>query len=123
MNLDVLCARYAQQIVEDKPGNVEIKKLTTILKNAIGVMREDGLFAFYLFLKYKNEEGKHIWSKIIKLWKDNETHLVDEDDESQVIKLTENLSDIFLARRITERTLVYAYYGLRSHEDFKKGEP
>lgn len=121
-NMEAICAKHGSEIVKKKPRKKEdAKKLETVVRNSLAVMREEGLFAFYLFLRYRwKEGGKVIWPQIKALWnQDSVGGLLSGkgDDRDQVIELTENLNDILLAREITERALVYALYGLRAEDE------
>ena len=117
-NIEARCAHYGSRIVENKnQAGKGPERLETIARNALGVLREDGLFAFYLFLRYRwGEGGDVIWSQIKALWgHDALGPLIGTGpDRREVIELTESLPDLLLAREATERALVYALYGLRS---------
>lgn len=122
-NMETLCARYGSKIVEDKAQVKDEKRLETIVRNALGILREEGIFAFYIFLQYrgdkngKDEGGKLIWSQVSALWRDKKAGpLVSgggDVSRDQVIAVTEDLQTLLLARQVTERMLVYALYGLR----------
>lgn len=117
-HLEAVCARYGSEIVQRKGGDKEAKRLETILRNALGVLREDGVFAFYLFLRYRWEDGgKVIWPQLKALWQNDAIGPLltgAGSDRDQVIALTDDLQALLLARDVAERTLVYALYGLRA---------
>lgn len=113
-SMEACCARFGSQIVQDKKG-VDAKDLETITRNALAVMREEGLFAFYLYLQYRKDKGGQvIWDGVKALWQSGEGgQLLGTDDErAALIALTENLHDVLLARQLAERMLTYALYGL-----------
>ena len=122
-NMDASCARHGSRIVQNKGDETKAKRLETVTRNALGVMREEGLFAFYVYLKYRwKEGGAVIWEHVRGLWKDDSVGPLitgDGDEREQVIALTGSLNDVLLAREVTERTLIYALYGLRA-ENAKK---
>lgn len=124
-NIEALCAKYGSEIVKKRGEKKEPKKLETVTRNALGVMREEGLFAFYLYLQYRwKEGGKIVWPQIAALWQNKGIGpLVSSPsvNREQVIALTGNLNDLLLAREVTERALIYALYGLRA-ENSKKGK-
>ena len=120
-HLEPLCAHFGSQIVQDKGQAKDPKRLETIVRNALGVMREEGLFAFYLYLRYRWEDGgKVIWPQIRALWREEAVGPLlgggsdDENDREAVIALTDDLPKLLLARQLAERALVYALYGLRA---------
>ena len=116
MNIEPRCAYYGSQIAE--ATEVDSKRLQTIVRNSLGVMREEGLYAFYLYLRYRwSEGGRAIWPQIKNLWEDEAVGPLwpeVEEDRDGVISITEDLHDLLLAREVAERALVYALYGLRA---------
>jgi len=114
-HLEAVCARYGGNIEAQAPDQ-------NIIRNALGVLREDGVFAFYLFLQYrKGQGGGVIWNGILQLWQDDAVGpLLPKDikdakrERQEVIALTNDLQALLLAREVAERTLVYALYGLRA---------
>ena len=130
-NVEARCAHYGSQIVRNKSMAKDPKRLEAVVRNALGVLRNDGIFAFYLYLQYrsrkdkggKEEGGKLTWSQVQNLWTDGEIGPLlsgNGDIRDQVIALTEDLNALLLARKVAEQTLIYALYGLRAED--KKGE-
>jgi len=116
-NLDAHCAHCAHQIVA-LSGTSRDKELENRLNNALSVLQEDGFYAFYLFLKYRDLDRppKDVWSLLRALLRGDAVGapLPPEDDDTAVIQLTEDLQTLLLAKQLTERTLIYVRYGLRS---------
>lgn len=130
-NVEARCAHYGSQIVRNKSMAKDPKRLEAVVRNALGVLRNDGIFAFYLYLQYrsrkdkdgKEEGGKLTWLQVQELWADGEIGPLlsgNGNIRDQVIALTEDLSALLLARKVAEQTLIYALYGLRAED--KKGE-
>lgn len=118
-NLEAVCAGYGSAIERRKDEAKDAKRLQTLIRNALGVLREDGLFAFYLFLQYrKGEGGGVIWDEVRQLWQDAAVGplLGKGGGKAEVIQLTDDLPALLLAREVAERTLIYALYGLRGKE-------
>ncbi len=124
-HLEAVCAQYGNKIESRKDEAKDVSRLQTILRNALGVLREDGVFAFYLFLQYrakkdargKDEGGGIIWDEIRQLWRNDAVGPLltgKGSDRDQVVALTNDLQALLLAREVAERTLVYALYGLRA---------
>ncbi len=118
-NLDSYCARYAQQIVGLVEEEKDVKDLENHLTKALGVLQEDGLYAFYLYLRYRKLDtgDKDVWGKIRGLLQEEamgQPLRSSGDDDNDVVGLTEELGPLFLAKDLAERTLVYARYGLRA---------
>ena len=122
-NLDFFCSNCAQAIVNLAGDNK--KELENRITNALGVLQEDGVFAFYLFLKYRKMDqlpGEQetsrwpVWQELAQLLRNEAigSPLSNEDDDLAVIQLTKNLSQLLLAKQILERVLIFARYGLRS---------
>lgn len=116
-NLDAYCAQCAHEIVSLSGQNRD-KELENRLNNALGVLQEDGFYAFYLFLKYRDLDRppKDVWRQIKALLQNDAVGapLPQGNDDNAVIQMTEDLRKLLLAKQLTERALVYARYGLRS---------
>ena len=125
-NLDALCARYGSAIVDQRGSQEEAKKTETTTRNALGVMREQGVFAFYLFLQGQwKAGGDKVWGQVEQLWQDpavGRLLATQGEPRDNVIALTKNLSDLLLARKVAERMLVYALYGLQAERKKAKSK-
>jgi len=124
-NLDFYCAQCAQEIVKlSDHGESRDKELENRLNNALGVLQEDGFYAFYLYLKYRNldrvarggDKAWPVWPKLAELLRTEAVGapLGAGANDTAVIEMTEDLRKMLLAKQLTERTLIYARYGLRS---------
>lgn len=109
-NFDYLCAKYGQELLEYK-GEAN-KTDEVVIQKSLGVLQEDGLFAFILFLEAKNEPIRcSILKKVAELLDDvNLTYTNKKDIREKILEITENMDDMFLAKDLIEKTLVYARY-------------
>jgi len=101
-NLDMKCAeagRLVAQQVEEK-----------LINSCLGILQHDGVYAFSLYVKAQKKDAAF----------ENccETLLQDaalpKDYAKQTSPLYTNLDDIFLAKDILERMLVYARYHVKA---------
>ncbi len=144
-NLDLICFENGTQIPLGKGNKSEIDKVEDMKKNEIvirkslGVLQEDGVFAFILYLgaegafktvksnekdnKMKDEEKivRNVREKVCELLKRQEIGLLDDidpDNQQGVINdfktLGEDLNDLLLAKTLIEKTLIYALYHAKS---------
>lgn len=122
-NLDAHCAHCANDIVA-MSGTGRDKDLENRLNNALGVLQEDGFYAFYLFLKYRkldhlaqdtDDKAWPVWPRLVELLRNPEVGTpLQGNNDAAVVQLTEDLQKLLLAKQLTERTLIYARYGIRS---------
>jgi hypothetical protein len=122
-NLDALCAQCAQKIVK-LSGATRDKDLENHLRNALGVLQEDGFYAFHLFLRYRKldrqstgpkDKAWRVWPELEELLQKPELGApLQGAGEKAVIQMTGDLQNLLLAKQLTERTLIYALYGVRS---------
>jgi len=109
-NLDFICIKYGQQMPDKDSEN--------IIRKALGVLKEDGVYAMFLWLETKDNEVK---KKLIPLLNEpliKKSLLQGSDKFPDNFKdLTEKLRDIaqdinklFFLKKILERTLIYALY-------------
>lgn len=113
INLDKVVAevgfKLAEKFREDDP-----KKFENIATKALGVLIEDGLFAFAVWLESRGEEerkySKHIISASLNLL--SEILNVTGRGIISVIKddISPNLEKMLLARNLLERMLIYTRY-------------
>jgi hypothetical protein len=127
-NLDRLCFKYGIEI--PIAGN---EKNENIIQKSLGVLQEDGVFAFILYIKAKgafktkdcNEEDKIAGSikfQVCSLLKEQGISLfndtIDLDNQRNVIEafksLGEGLDSLLLAKALIEKTLIYALYHSKS---------
>jgi len=107
-NLDYLCAKYGQGIPSIPKNDEE-----NIIQKSLGVLQEDGLFAFLLFLESKNNDvNKRIKNKTAQLL--HEVGLTNDANDTnmreKILEITKNIDEMFLAKNLIERTLIYARY-------------
>jgi len=108
-NLDYLCAKYSQEIPKKS-------KDETLIQKSLGVLQEDGLFAFVVFLESKKDKNKEasvsILEKTAKLL--NEVGIVKDANSrnmrEKILKITKDIDIMFLAKDLIERALIYARY-------------
>ena len=119
--LDMKCAEYGNKIVEEIGNASEKNKIETIITKTLGVLQEDGVYAFALYSKSKsgNETTEKrtamtIYNKSCELLKVVKIRLLPENCNDLISGIRENLANdldnLFLAKELLERTLVYARY-------------
>lgn len=109
-NLDVQCAVHAQAIAD-------IADESTVSK-ILGVLQEDGVYAFYLYslaLKKKSKaKAEAIMRECSGLLRNNNLITSDgitaENVRDIIAPLAADLDRLFFAKELLERTLVYARY-------------
>jgi len=79
--LDTKCAEYGNNIANISDNN------ETIINKSLGVLQEDGVYAFFLYLESRGNKEKKVTSKV-----------------------TKNLDHLLFTKNMLERTLVYARY-------------
>jgi hypothetical protein len=116
--IEAKCAEKAQEIVK-LAGGKKNADLENRLRNAMAILQEEGLYAFFLFLQYRNKQNdlEKAWKVLAELLK---TFQIEQltgafaQDEKKVVAITANLDKLFFTRQILAQTLIYALYGLRS---------
>lgn len=116
VNLEPLCARYGLEMIKE---DVKVKEQETILNKALGVLCENGIYAMSLYLLtcQNKEYGEYILTECRRLWQEEDIGLIKKDvsdDEDSMLKavrgMTEDLTTVILAKRLTEQTLTFARY-------------
>lgn len=111
-NLDALCAEYGFRIAKNTKNDVLITK-------ALGVLQEQGAYAFFLFLQSRGSSEKEAALRIIndsggliaEIFNNIEMENFQEKWPS-ILKanILNNLDSLFLVLQLLEQTLVYARY-------------
>lgn len=112
LNLDYICMKHAQQILRNE----------RILRKALGVLEEDGVYAMFLWLeknKKNNSPEEKIRRELTDLLNDGELREIlgvdkfrkDFDEFTEdLLKVASDIKRLLLLKRILQRTLTYALY-------------
>jgi hypothetical protein len=118
-NLDRLCAEYGYRFAEEikKAFNSEAKKAESLITKVLGVLREQGLYAFALFCESRGSSEKEGAGKMkditIELLKDKLSLISDANLLEEIRKkdgLASRLDDLLVAIQVLEKSLIYARY-------------
>jgi CRISPR/Cas system CMR-associated protein Cmr5 small subunit len=118
-NIDRLCAEYGYKFADEikKALNSDAKKAESLITKALGVLQEQGLYAFTLFCESRGntekegaEKMKEITTELLK----DKLGLISNDDLLEEIRkengLASRLDDLLLAIQVLEKSLIYARY-------------
>lgn len=112
-NLDLRCAEFGKELADLRDSD---EKLIT---DALSVLEEQGVYAFFLFLKARGKKAGGEVSKLcgIFLKKTPQASPLLKDGNADLFaglcKLAENLDDLLFARDLLHQALVYARYHLK----------
>jgi len=118
-NLDRLCAEYGYRFAEEIKNafNSDAKKAESLITKVLGVLREQGLYAFALFCKSRGsneEKGAEKMEEITKELLRDKLSLINNDDLLEEIRkkdgLASKLDDLLVAIQVLEKSLTYARY-------------
>jgi hypothetical protein len=128
-NLDQLCARYGYQIAADVCGAIK-KAAENHITKSLGVLQEDGVYAFALYQVSRGKREKEGAEKLKELAKGllhdarvppfNSNSVPDllegvrGNPQKYLTGLAEDLDSLLLAKRLLEQTLIYARYHAKS---------
>ena len=131
-NIDRLCAEYgltiAEKIFNAFDGDKKSKKSQTEnhITKSLGVLKEDGVYAFFLYQKSRTSEKKgaeRLLDQATNLLKEEEVELFGKSvaEPLSAIRdkdtgLASNLDNLILAKKILEQTLIYARYHAKALE-------
>lgn len=120
-NLDRLCAQYGWQIAQQVYEALG-KAAETHINKSLGVLQEDGVYAFFLYQVSRGEREKRGAERLKKqaqsLLKSVPIQpfnviggpLEAVRGNGSVAGLADNLDDLLLAKRLLEQALIYARY-------------
>ncbi|NPA63211.1 MAG: hypothetical protein GXN95_06645 [Methanococci archaeon] len=96
--------------------NNEWKKYRNEIDKALGVLANDGVYAYWGYCKSKNIENLFI-EKIEPLMEYTKTKLNDENYEEYFQKLSNDINDLLFFKEILEKTLTYVRYHAKALGD------
>ncbi|MCQ3972420.1 MAG: hypothetical protein DPW09_03115 [Anaerolineae bacterium] len=118
-NLDSRCAQFGYDLVKAVAPNDSLPKgdkakLENTITKSLGVLQENGVYAFFLYLEYRLKElgAEQMKSRSLGLLRHADVSLLAQNNDHFVAvrQLTENLDSLLLARQLIEQTLIYARY-------------
>jgi uncharacterized linocin/CFP29 family protein len=125
-NLDKKCFSCSLEIVkalnnvEDVKRKKKAKELFNFITKSLGILQEDGVFAFYVYLKSEKDEKSYIINAIeeetVNLLKENINNQLNASLE-KIQLLAEDINTLLLAKSLIEKTLIYARYQAKSESD------
>lgn len=118
-NLELKCAELGKQLAE-QPGVEE-----TLLTDALSVLEEQGVYAFFLYLEARGRQpGRAISSSCAKLLRKTPTGspLLTTDDMWQALqRLGEDLDNLLFARDLLRQALIYGRYHAKARDAARGG--
>lgn len=123
-NLDLACAIAGKEIAGEKPS----KELENLVRDALAVMEEQGVYALFLYLEKRSEKknkenAKAINQKLHKFMKQTpQQNPIISNNSNNILNsicndLATNLDRLLLAKDLLRQALVYALYHARLRED------
>lgn len=117
INLDYSCIEHGQRMPMDKDS-------ANLIRKALGVLQEDGVYAMFLWIEDKDKRKK-IRRELIGLLNEDDIkkHLLEEEFPDGFTQFCNKLGDIandidklLFLKKILERTLIYALYHAKIYE-------
>jgi len=116
LNLDYKCVECAQKISKIQDSNLENN-----LRKALGVLREDGVYAMFLWLEEK-DKSKTIRKELTELinegeikkyfLNDSESFNIEDFNKfcEKLREIAKDIDKLFFMKKLLARTLTYALY-------------
>lgn len=123
VNLDQLCAKYGYDMCQSVNAQLDKSKTENLITKSLGVLQEDGVYAFFLFQRSRGEGEKKGAIKLIEqacalLRSVGIKGFQESDDPLKTVheELAHDLDQLLLAKRLLEQTLIYARYHAKALE-------
>jgi hypothetical protein len=115
-NLDQLCAKYGWLIAEQVHQAIK-KQAENHITKSLGVLQEDGVYAFFLYQDSRGQREKPGANKLRDQAKEllREAGIKGFENASDPLaavrdRLASDLDQLLLAKRLLEQALIYARY-------------
>jgi uncharacterized linocin/CFP29 family protein len=125
-NLDKKCFSCSLEIVKalnnvkEAERKKKAKELFNFITKSLGILQEDGVFAFYVYLKSEKDEKSCtinvIEKETVNLLKESINDQLNASLE-KIQLLAEDINTLLLAKSLIEKTLIYARYQVKSQSD------
>lgn len=111
--LDAVCANSGMLIADEVNDE-------NIITKALGVLQEDGLYAFFLYLKAIKQEG--FSKKAVNLLEIAELIKINTSDILKSLQngLCNDLDRLIFAKNLLEKALIYARYHAKAKKNKKE---
>ncbi|MEJ2252314.1 MAG: hypothetical protein P8Y97_21970 [Candidatus Lokiarchaeota archaeon] len=117
---------FAEKTIESFKGDAT--KSEILLTKSLGVLQEQGIYAFILFCKSRPEAERESGNKIIEiteeLLKADLELILNNDDILKEIRdnlaSSSNLNKLILANRLLEKSLIYGRYHAKARKNENK---
>lgn len=122
-NLDLKCAEYGNKVITEINNPKEKNKIESAITKALGVLQENGLYAFSLYIKSKKGDvtASRLFDNTFALLKDDAIGILSSKTEDLSDSIREELSDdldkLLFAKDLTEHMLIYARYHAKALEE------
>ncbi len=117
-NLDLECAEVGRQIAAVCGADERL------MNRALGVLEEQGVYAFFLFLEAEGKEpGKSISKACLEFLRTKPTgsRLLGEGNQWKALQeLGQDLDSLLFARELLYQVLVYARYHLKAKDEARR---
>lgn len=115
INLDHLCAEFGQKIASAKIDE-------DMIREALGVLQEDGVYACFLYLlsKSEREQLKNILAEFLRQKKFIANDVTKENIHTTIGAIADSLDNIFFVKFLLERVLIYARYHAKPYAEKKE---
>jgi hypothetical protein len=120
-NLDLTCAKAGKEIAGENPT----KELENLVRDALAVLEEQGVYALFLYLESSKRDEK-ISEKLHEFMKQTpqQKTLIDKNSDNILDSIRNdlaiNLDKLLLAKDLLCQTLVYARWHARLRDDEAK---
>ena len=114
-NLDLSCAKIGKKIVDELKGKNSHSDIKNAIQKSLGVLQEDGIYAFYVYLKSEGCVSSKIAESSWNIFNDG-LNFVDcgydknKFNQSLKDKILNDLDKTFLAKDVLEKTMIYTRY-------------
>jgi hypothetical protein len=114
-NLDLLCARRAEEIASAATDQATAKELDKLATDVLGVLGEQGVYALFLYLKAQGQNlAGSLAEDLVALLKELPLGVAhDAQWKAAVETIAQDLDTLLLAWELLGRTLTYTRYHAR----------
>ncbi|WP_028949860.1 type III-B CRISPR module-associated protein Cmr5 [Sulfurihydrogenibium subterraneum] len=122
LNIESLIAKVSYELVSEIQNSQNKKKLKNLIDKALGVLNNNGVYAYYVYIISQNgkdnkEPEKIFLNKLKDLFKILDISFDENNKQQYFQNISNDLHKLLFLKQLLEKTLIYARYHAKALGD------
>lgn len=122
LNIESLIVKVSYELVSEIQNSQNKKKLKNLIDKALGVLNNNGVYAYYVYIISQNgkdnkEPEKIFLNKLKDLFKILDVSFDENNKQQYFQNISNDLHNLLFLKQLLEKTLIYARYHAKALGD------